>query len=289
MAFEECPVCSTAMTRHLVDWMRICSSCGFRSSTLSVDESGIRAGVDALDETVRHEGLDSLRRENFETVLDVLAPLVPRGARLLEVGSAHGWFLRAALSRGYESYGIEPDRGVLKRVAPEIAARTTPGFFPQDLPAQDRFDVIVFNDVFEHLPDVDSALVACRQRLRDGAVLVLNLPYSSGVFYRTAELMARLGLGGPLDRMWQRHFPSPHLSYFNPVTLSRLCAKHPFREAQQRAVRTVRVQGVWSRLTYDRTMKLSAAAATWLGTAAAAPVLSALPADVGVQFFRLDQ
>lgn len=284
-----CPVCSTSLTPHLVSWVFKCPSCGFQRSTLAVDTEGIGAGVAAVDETVRREGLDALRKANFETILDRLAEQALAGKRLLEVGSAHGWFLREALARGYDARGIEPDGVVVSRLAPELAARTSTGFFPQDLPQGYRFDVIVFNDVFEHLPDVDAVLEDCRARMSPGGTLVLNLPYASGVFYRTSELMARVGRQGPFERMWQRRFPSPHLSYFEPRTLARLCAKHGFIEKQQRPLKTLRVRGLWARLSCDQTLSRRAAAVTWAASVMVAPFLSLMPADVGVQFFKLER
>lgn len=289
MPNHSCPVCSFDLQPHIVAWVLKCPSCGFRQSTLAVDTGGIERGVEAVDEDVRREGLDALRRENFESILNILARLAPPPSRLLEVGSAHGWFLRAALARGYVASGIEPDSVVVARLPPEIASRTATGFFPRALTEREPFDAIVFNDVFEHVPDVEAVLVACRAHLPKGGTLVLNLPYASGVFYRTSELLARLGRLGPFERMWQRHFPSPHLSYFEPATLQRLCAKHGFVEKERRVLKTLRVRGLWERLSCDQTMSRSAAAITWATTAVAAPFLSALPADVGVQFFSLER
>lgn len=283
-----CPVCSAALRPHIVSWVLKCPSCGFRQSTLAVDTQGITSGVEAVDEATRHEGLDGLRKENFELILDLLARYAAPGSRLLEVGSAHGWFLRAALARGYEVFGIEPDQVVVGALPADIAKRTASGFFPRDLTEKGPFDVIVFNDVFEHIPEVEAVLVACRERLSKGGMLVLNLPYATGLFYQTAEVMARVGRIGPFERMWQRRFPSPHLSYFDPRTLQRLCAKNGFVEKDRRVLHTLRVRGLWARLSCDQTLSRPAAMATWAAAATLAPFLSLMPADVGVQFFRLE-
>lgn len=277
------------MRPHLVSWVFKCPACGFQRSTLAVDTEGIGAGVEAVDESVRREGLDALRKANFETILELLAQQAPAGKRLLEVGSAHGWFLREALARGYDARGIEPDGVVVSRLPADLAARTATGFFPKDLPEGAPFDVIVFNDVFEHLPDVEAVLEDCRARLSPAGTLVLNLPYASGVFYRTSELMARVGRQGPFERMWQRRFPSPHLSYFEPRTLARLCARHGFVEKKQQSLETLRVRGLWARLSCDQTLSRPAAAVTWAASVMMAPFLSMMPADVGVQFFRLER
>ena len=89
---------------------------------------------------------------------------------------------------------------------------------------------------------------ACRRRLREGGLLVLNLPSSSGAVFRAATLLDRIGLHGPLDRLWQRGFPSPHLSYFDPDGLASLAARHGFREVHRSDLATVALGGLWKRL-----------------------------------------
>ncbi|MFG6087472.1 class I SAM-dependent methyltransferase [Stenotrophomonas indicatrix] len=120
---------------------------------------------------MREEGLEHLRQRNFQQLEAELAARVtstghPRPT-LLDVGCAHGWFLQAS-SAHFQGTGIEPDA----RVADAAAARDVDvrkGFFPDVLGSGERFDVIVFNDVLEHIPDVGAALRACHQHLLPGA------------------------------------------------------------------------------------------------------------------------
>ncbi|WP_229466725.1 class I SAM-dependent methyltransferase [Pseudoduganella plicata] len=56
------------------------------------------------------------------------------------------------------------------------------GYFPDALRPDETFDVIVFNDVIEHIPDIGSALRACHEHLNPGGILILNLPNSRGFF-----------------------------------------------------------------------------------------------------------
>jgi hypothetical protein len=115
---------------------------------------------------------------------------------------------------------------------------------------------------------------------------VLNLPSSRGVFYRLAEALDRAGLSSPLERLWQKGFPSPHLSYFDPDQLRRLMERHGMVEIDRSTLPSIRIDGLWARLRYDRRSAPAAAAAVWLGVAAAAPVLRHLPGDISLQIFR---
>ncbi len=265
------------------DWVFRCSGCGFLASTLA---PGI--GQDAaLDETHRERALENLRRRNFEAVLDRIERF--RGAgrgRVLDVGCAHGWFQDAAARRGYQAIGVEPDAEI-GNVALRKGHEVHLGYFPAALPKGETFDVITFHDVFEHLPDVEAVLVDCRSRLRSGGLLVLNLPSRLGIFFRIATLLDGFGISGPYERMWQKRFPSPHLSYFDPAALARLVARHGFRELERGALPSIDREGLWKRLRFDRESSVVASVVMWLGIGLAAPVIRWLPPDITVQVFGL--
>jgi SAM-dependent methyltransferase len=261
-----------------------CPECGYACARLPVAISAT-AGDGALKEIERAEALAPLRQRNFEIVLDCIAAAgVRAGARLLEVGSGHGWFLDAAARRGHAVLGIEPDA----RVGGAAAARghaVVCGFFPQALPADARFDVVVFNDAFEHLPDPRGALRAVRAVLARDGLLAINLPSSRGAFYRLADALRRIGWRKPHDRMWQVGFPSPHLSYFHPDALARLAARTGFRERDRRELPSVALQGLWQRLRYDPRASVMSSAMTWLAVATAIPLLRQLDSDIVLQIF----
>jgi len=280
-----CPVCGGAIVSVRRAWLLRCRTCGFRRSTLAMVIGDDRA-AGAIDEDLRAAGLERLRRSNFERLLDRLCRWIePHGASLLDIGCAHGWFLEAAARRGFRVTGLEPDPHVAIRAA--AAGHTIwHGFFPYHLPANRRFDVLAFNDVFEHLPDVVEATQACHARLAPDGLLVLNLPSSRGVFYRLAETLDRVGVSSPLERLWQKGFPSPHLSYFEPDQLRRLMERHGLVEIDRSTLPSIMIDGLWERLRYDRSSAPTAAAAVWLGVMAAAPVLRHLSGDISLQIFR---
>src|SRR5690606_11668960 len=114
-------------------------------------------------------------------------------------------------------------------------------YFPDALAPGERFDAIVFNDVIEHIPDIGRALAACRERLAPGGMLLLNLPSSSGVFYRASKLLRRLGVAGHFERMWQKGLPSPHLHYVDPTNLARLLDRAGFVPVRRGRLATLRL------------------------------------------------
>ena len=272
------------MSVRRAGWVLGCSGCGFLASTLRPN-IGADAVARPIDEEDREGALAGLRRRNFERILDRLERLArPAGRTLLDVGCAHGWFLDAAARRGYAVHGLEPDR----RIGTQAAKRghdVTIGYFPADLPPGRRYDVVSFNDVFEHLPRPRSAMAECRRRLEPEGLLVLNVPNSRGVFFRLAALLSLIGLKAPYERMWQQGFASPHVSYFHPEALARLARREGLLEVYRGTLDSFEFNGLWQRLRYDRTSSILGSAATWVGIALTGPLLRRLPADISLQIF----
>ena len=279
---RNCAVCMSPMPAVRGQYWTRCGQCGFLRSSLQPAFGTSRA----LDESQRSHALEDLRRASFESVLDRLSEVSPnRPATLLDVGSAHGWFLQAASRRGYRAVGIEPDAAMAEQ-SRQAGCDVMHGYFPQDLPGDLRFDVIAFNDVFEHLPDPRAAAAGCFERLSPGGILTITLPSSQGALFRIARLLDAVGIHGPFDRMWQRGFPSPHLSYFHPEGLARMLADAGFDQVYAGHLPSFTRDGLWQRLRFDRQT-------SWLGSVVMfaplyllAGVFSLLPADISVQVFR---
>jgi SAM-dependent methyltransferase len=223
--------------------------------------------------------LASLRLENFKELLAEIDACGPPGSRLLDVGCAHGWFLDLA-SKTYDVLGVEPDQ----RVGLEAAKPGRPirlGYFPDALQPNEKFDVIVFNDVLEHIPDLEGALAECHHRLNAKGLLVLNLPSSRGVFYRLARLLNRLGLPGPFERMWQVGLPSPHVHYFHSENLATLLQRKGFLVKKTGRLASVHLKGLYTRLAFTNDgQSLFKKLALYLGILCALPVLRLLPGDI---------
>lgn len=237
------------------------------------------------DERARAAGLAPLREEGYRRVLSQLRDLREgSGGSLLEVGSAHAWFLRAARGQFERSVGIEPDDAV--RVDPKDSTiEIRAGYFPDRLVSGESFDVVAFNDVFEHIARPRTVAAAVATALKFGGIAVINVPVCTGVLYRFAKLMYSVRIRGPFERMWQKEFQSPHLYYFSERGLVTLF-NHVGCNCERRIVMpTLRMRGLWSRIRYAET-RLLPAILTYCFSALAAPLLCMLPADVNCFYFK---
>jgi SAM-dependent methyltransferase len=288
MAFDRmdrsCQICGGATAPFRRGWVFRCAGCGVLSSSLVIDipEKPTEA---ALDERRRETGLEATRTLNNARLLDAVAALVPAGAGLLDVGSGPGFLLGEAVRRGFQAEGIEPDANTVEAARARGAAARH-GYFPAALEDEEAFDVIVFNDVLEHIPDLTGALSASARHLQPGGVLCLNCPDRRGFFYRTAALLDRLGVGGPYARLWQKGLPSPHVWYFTPADLIAAARPHGLEPAGTVRLETLELKGLWSRIRYVRDQPLALSLAAFAFALAAYPFARLLPSDAVACLFR---
>jgi SAM-dependent methyltransferase len=266
-----CPVCGTP-ARARKAWLFACGGCGLEFSNLA---PGGGTGI---------AGLETLRKLNFERLLDRLERIRPlKGVRALEAGPADGWFLEAAKRRGADIRGIEPDRA-LAESARARGFDVETGFFPDDLKNPGPYELIVFNDVFEHLPDPAAMFRRTAGLLAPDGLVAINLPSSRGALYRLALLLDRLGVEAPLARLWQKGLPSPHLSTFHPENLRRLAGAAGLEPVDAFALRTITREGLSERIASTHRGPAGAIlfAGVWLMSFVYVPPLALSDIFVGV-------
>ena len=105
-------------------------------------------------------------------------PYIAPGARVLDIGCADGALFQQFHSLIGEGVGIDP---ALDHAVDGENYRLLPGWFPDDLPDERRFDVITMLAVLEHVPASYQArwAAACARLLADGGHLVITVPSPS--------------------------------------------------------------------------------------------------------------
>ena len=118
-----------------------------------------------------------------------------RGKRVLDVGCGYGGFLVAAARAGArEVVGIDMNPRVLE-LAPlllsdyEVEARLQQAnLIESGLPGElGRFDVIICNDVLEHVPDVGAAIANLAAMLATEGRIFLEIPNGNALKYVRAD------------------------------------------------------------------------------------------------------
>ncbi len=151
---------------------------------------------------------------------------------ILEVGCSAGYFGAALREIGHTVHGVEPNHNAAE-AARTILDSVFEGFI-QDYFMQhpdSRFDVIVFGDVLEHLPEPHEVLVLCRSHLREGGAIVASVPNVAHLSVRAMLLEGRWDYSelGILDRT--------HLRFFTRSTLIKLFSDSAYQVHRLHPVR----------------------------------------------------
>jgi SAM-dependent methyltransferase len=219
-----------------------------------------------------------LRICNFKRLLTSIKSLKPTCGHLLDVGCAHGWFLEAARN-DFEVFGIEPDKSLFDATYRRgLSVRM--GYFPDVLDDGEKFDIVVFNDVLEHIPDIERTLAFCHERLNENGLLVLNLPSSNGIFYRLSKMCCYFGYFNYFERMWQKNLPSPHVHYVNLLNLISLLKNNEFDVEINGSLLTLSLNSLYARISYTGNHSVVARAFIYFCVALVLPILKILPSDI---------
>ncbi len=287
-----CPICAGAMPAAATPWNFYCRHCDYWGSGLqpvtdALAKDAFLTAAERSDVLNPIGYLDELRITNFRSILrHIMAWKPTKDGLVLEVGCGPGLFLTEAAALGLNTIGIEPFETMARR-GQSSNCNIRLGLFPNCLDDREQFDAIVFNDVFEHLPDAPEVLRTCLRHLVPGGLVVLNLPGSQGLFFRVARLAASLGYLAPWNRMWQRMFYSPHLHYWSPKSLDALCHSVGLEPVTKPIdMVSVSCRGLWKRIRAAPDTSLPTAVVNFVAALGCAAIAPLFPSDCFLQVFR---
>ena len=234
---KRCVVCDAGMSCCVKDYF-ICNACGYMSSNLC-EGYGAEVG-----------GIDDVRMKNYIEICNIIKKHFPSRTRILDVGCASGLFLKIAQNEGFNVVGLEPDFSNAFNARAQ-GFEVINGFFPDaEQLAGQTFDVVIFNDSFEHIPDTGHVIQGVKRCLKEDGVVVINVPSSKGLIFTLSLLMSKLGIISPLERLWQKGFSSPHLHYFNPENLELLFEKYSFLSVYHTSLKCYTLDKLWKRIKH---------------------------------------
>jgi 2-polyprenyl-3-methyl-5-hydroxy-6-metoxy-1,4-benzoquinol methylase len=168
-----------------------------------------------------------------ERVLRVLNELFPQRGRLLEIGSYCGIFLDRIRRDGWNTTGLEPERGVADYARAKYQHNIVDGILPNPALPDHGFDVVVLLHVIEHMPDPAENLRDIHRVLRPGGVLAVETPRFDSLMFKLLGRRER-SLGNC----------NGHIYFFTVPTLRRLLEENGFE--------VFRVEMVGRTLTLER-------------------------------------
>ncbi|MBI2268249.1 MAG: class I SAM-dependent methyltransferase [Candidatus Blackburnbacteria bacterium] len=198
-----------------------CSSCG-----LGVTEGSMEGDYDQY-----HRDFVYVKENvQFKNVFARRARLVSKfqkTGRVLEVGSSTGVLLSVLKDKGWEVLGIEPSLEA-QQIAVEQGIPTLKTTFERAKLASNRFDVIIFNHVLEHLADPLDVITKANRVLKKDGILFIDVPNFGGL---SAFLWGA---------RWLYVLPNEHRWHFTYKALETLLGRTDFKIVHWEAT-----SGVW--------------------------------------------
>ena len=227
-----------------------CISCG-RKIKLFEENSGIKiyrcpkCGLGVTEHTKEKDQYAAYHRDPvylresaqfrniFEKRVNIISKFKNVG-KALEIGSSTGLLLLLLKERGWEIMGIDPSRSSVSEARRrEIPTLNTT--FEQANLGQLKFDVIIFNHVFEHMANPLEVLKKANKLLKKGGIVFFDVP-------NFASLSARIS-----GAAWRYILPKEHRWHFTPTALFMLLEKARFTPVYWEAH-----SGVWG---YDNPIR----------------------------------
>jgi 2-polyprenyl-3-methyl-5-hydroxy-6-metoxy-1,4-benzoquinol methylase len=153
--------------------------------------------------------------ERFARLFGVIGKL-RQNNRMLDVGAGAGIFLWHARKNNWEPFGVEISEFGPAYAKQHFSLDITRGTLSDvDFP-EGYFDVIVLQDVLEHVVDPEETFRTANRLLRVGGAIVLQTPNYAGL----SRLLLR--------ENWGAISPAEHLSLFSPRSLEALSRRTGF-------------------------------------------------------------
>src|ERR1700730_2156654 len=198
-------------TQHIVK----CSECSLiYANPRPSPEVVVDSYASAVDEI--YVGAASGREQTFRRCVRLVEAYSAKG-KILDIGCAAGFFVKAAQDAGWDARGVEPCRWLAdygtNRLGVKIVSSTLAEAGFEDA----SFDVVTMWDVLEHVTDPPADLKEVFRILRPGGLLVVNYP-------DVGTWQAKLA-----GKHWW-FFLSVHLTYFTRDTIKAMVTKAGFED-----------------------------------------------------------
>ena len=210
-----CLVCGGQYKAASLPGLLECASCGFITADVDLTADALRELYTSTyfsgEEYRDYVGERALFEKHFRQRMRTLLRFVPDPGtkRLLEIGSAYGFFLAVAREHFKSVEGIDISADAVGYAVSELGLTATAGDF-LDYPLAHPVDVVCMWDTIEHLQHPHLYIERASANMNRGGVIAITTG-------DIGSLMARMR-----GAKWRQIHPPTHLHYFSKATLTKL-------------------------------------------------------------------
>lgn len=211
---NKCPACGSSGVRPFYSGLIRCQDCSHVAADVALTDEELaaiyRRSYFFGDEYSDYVAEGRILRKNFALRLEVLRRFLDcsRHRRLLEIGSAYGFFLDTAQADFESVLGIDITEDGVRYARQELKKDVIQGDFLSHDFGSRTFDVVCMWDTVEHLRDPRSYLEKVGDLTRSGTLLALTTG-------DIGSLNARMQ-----KERWRLIHPPTHLHYFSKKSLA---------------------------------------------------------------------
>ena len=155
--------------------------------------------------------------EMFRPIVERILNKVKPNAKILDVGCSSGILLSLLKQKGFEVYGLEPNKQAYAIAKKKLGK----GIFNRKLSDYVRnqkvfFDCIIYNHVLEHIEKVNEEFSMIKKILRKNGILIVGVPNTDNIIFKIR------------GKYWESLLPNEHVWHFSAKYLSGYLARQGF-------------------------------------------------------------
>jgi 2-polyprenyl-3-methyl-5-hydroxy-6-metoxy-1,4-benzoquinol methylase len=148
---------------------------------------------------------------------------IPEPENFLDIGCGQGYALKTFSENGWDVTGIDYTNRTCMTHHPDMINKVVEGDIYDVLESAGKYQVVHADNVLEHVLDPYKFIELCKDALKPGGILIIDVPNENSIFHQW--LMKE----GILNDVFERKYPD-HLSFFNLPGLRNLCKKYGLAE-----------------------------------------------------------
>ncbi len=176
----------------------------------------------------------SVDAKRFASYCRELSP----GNRFLDVGAAFGFGAKAAQDRGFQVTAIEPSAVSVEIIRQMTGIEAVPEMLSETFieANESGFDVVLMSQVLEHIPDLETTLIAIHKLLGPNGIAAIAVPHFGSLLST---------LQGKNDMFI---IPPEHVNFFSKKGLKALFERHGFTCSEIHTISRINMKRVGNRV-----------------------------------------